>query len=227
MYITLHLSLYRTSKSIPEDNVHLEFPRYWGNKHRVCIFPSNHYLFSYLTSALCIYKLKRACFPCNLLTRGTAQHSTTGWACLSSYISFLSRCPFLDMPFHHLPCLHDYFIQSYHAFSSRLCLEILNARARMNMRYSFLRPCLVLILGLVVGSTAILEFTNPSLELLTAGAPFNVTWSGANGTTTLRLQNGTSSSGIVTVNTVACTSSFFPLLYFPFISHTNTIAQLA
>ncbi|KAH7419419.1 hypothetical protein BKA64DRAFT_699452 [Cadophora sp. MPI-SDFR-AT-0126] len=40
-------------------------------------------------------------------------------------------------------------------------------------------------------SAAALAFTNPSLAGLTAGAPFNLTWSGASGTTTVTLQNGT------------------------------------
>jgi len=40
-------------------------------------------------------------------------------------------------------------------------------------------------------SAAALVFTNPSLAGLTAGAPFNLTWSGASGTTTVTLQNGT------------------------------------
>merc|ERR1712093_771382 len=40
-------------------------------------------------------------------------------------------------------------------------------------------------------SAAALAFTNPSLAGLTAGAPYNLTWSGASGTTTVTLQNGT------------------------------------
>jgi hypothetical protein len=50
-----------------------------------------------------------------------------------------------------------------------------------------------------------LVFTNPSLSGLTAGAPFNLTWTGAVGTATVTLQNGTASQ-IKTVNVVACMS---------------------
>ncbi|KAH6724318.1 hypothetical protein BKA61DRAFT_27450 [Leptodontidium sp. MPI-SDFR-AT-0119] len=51
-------------------------------------------------------------------------------------------------------------------------------------------------------SAAALAFTNPSLAGLAAGAPFNLTWSGASGTTTVTLQNWTANS-LDTVNIVA------------------------
>merc|ERR1712093_99923 len=48
-------------------------------------------------------------------------------------------------------------------------------------------------------SAAALAFTNPSLAGLTAGAPVNLTWSGASGTTTITLQNGTANSRQFTI----------------------------
>ena len=52
-------------------------------------------------------------------------------------------------------------------------------------------------------SAAALVFTNPSLAGLTAGAPVNLTWSGASGTTTVTLQNGTAND-LETVTVIAC-----------------------
>jgi hypothetical protein len=62
----------------------------------------------------------------------------------------------------------------------------------------------IFAIGNVAGQ---LKFTNPSLDGLTAGAPFNLTWTGAAGTTTLTLQNGTASNRN-TVDTVACSVPF-------------------
>jgi len=63
---------------------------------------------------------------------------------------------------------------------------------------------LCFLLAFVIGkSAAILNFTNPTLSGLTAGVPFNVTWSGASGTSTLALQNGTASS-LNTVDVISC-----------------------
>ncbi len=47
-----------------------------------------------------------------------------------------------------------------------------------------------------------LVFTNSDLSGITAGAPFNLTWSGASGTTTLTLVNGTENGASSNVNTV-------------------------
>lgn len=74
---------------------------------------------------------------------------------------------------------------------------------------SFLQISILITLSafLVEKASATLKFTNPSFADLTAGAPFNVTWSGASGTTTLTLQNGTA-SGIQTVGVIACNFLF-------------------
>ncbi|KAF8866900.1 hypothetical protein BDZ45DRAFT_177804 [Acephala macrosclerotiorum] len=69
-------------------------------------------------------------------------------------------------------------------------------------RLSMLPACLLLLAFGIETTFATLNFTNPSFSDLTAGAPFNVTWSGASGTTTLTLQNGTASS-ITTVGVIA------------------------
>lgn len=61
--------------------------------------------------------------------------------------------------------------------------------------------------GTKTSLTTGLQFTNPSLQGLTAGVAFNVTWSDANGTSTLTLQNGTSNS----INTLAVISGMFYL----------------
>ncbi len=66
-----------------------------------------------------------------------------------------------------------------------------------------LQTCLLSVLA-IESALATLVFTNPSFSDLTAGAPFNVTWSGASGTTTLTLQNGTANN-INTVGVIACT----------------------
>ncbi|KAL2075465.1 hypothetical protein VTL71DRAFT_408 [Oculimacula yallundae] len=55
---------------------------------------------------------------------------------------------------------------------------------------SLLQACLLSFFA-VEKTTAALAFTNPSLAGLTAGVPYNLTWSGAAGSTTLTLQNGT------------------------------------
>ncbi|KAK0125561.1 hypothetical protein ONS95_000432 [Cadophora gregata] len=57
-------------------------------------------------------------------------------------------------------------------------------------RRALLHTCLLSIFAFQK-SAAALAFTNPSLAGLTAGAPYNLTWSGASGTTTVTLQNGT------------------------------------
>jgi len=45
---------------------------------------------------------------------------------------------------------------------------------------------LIFVFIFAIGNAAgQLKFTNPSLDGLTAGAPFNLTWTGASGTTTL------------------------------------------
>ncbi|CZR56997.1 uncharacterized protein PAC_06886 [Phialocephala subalpina] len=56
--------------------------------------------------------------------------------------------------------------------------------------------------GTKTSATTGLQFTNPTMQGITAGSAFNVTWEGANGTTTLTLQNGTSNS-INTVDIIA------------------------
>lgn len=53
---------------------------------------------------------------------------------------------------------------------------------------------------------AAVEFTNPTFSTITAGKPFNLTWSGADGPVTLTLKDGPSTA-LVTVNTIA--SKFF------------------
>ncbi|PVH79137.1 hypothetical protein DL98DRAFT_229457 [Cadophora sp. DSE1049] len=55
---------------------------------------------------------------------------------------------------------------------------------------ALLHTCLLSIFAFQK-SAAALVFINPSLAGLTAGAPYNLTWSGASGTTTVTLQNGT------------------------------------
>jgi hypothetical protein len=45
------------------------------------------------------------------------------------------------------------------------------------------------------------EFTNPSFNSVTAGQPFNITWSGAVGAVTIVLKNGPPTA-LVTVTTI-------------------------
>ncbi|CZT13715.1 hypothetical protein WAI453_008120 [Rhynchosporium graminicola] len=66
----------------------------------------------------------------------------------------------------------------------------------MGIRYgnrALLHACLLSIFA-IQKSAAALAFTNPSLAGLTAGVPYNLSWSGAAGTTTLTLQTGTGNS---------------------------------
>lgn len=49
---------------------------------------------------------------------------------------------------------------------------------------------------------ALVQFTNPSFNSVTAGQPFNITWSGASGAVTLTLKDGPSTA-LVTVNQIA------------------------
>ncbi|KAG4436810.1 hypothetical protein IFR05_007700 [Cadophora sp. M221] len=67
-------------------------------------------------------------------------------------------------------------------------------------------------------SAAALAFSNPSLAGLAAGAPFNLTWSGASGTTTVTLQNRTANNldRVDTVNIVASGVAEPYLLWSPY-----------
>lgn len=67
----------------------------------------------------------------------------------------------------------------------------------------------MLATGTKTSATRGLQFSNPSLDGLTAGSPFNLTWSGASGTTTLTLQNGTADNMDV-VATIACMHPNYP-----------------
>jgi len=76
-------------------------------------------------------------------------------------------------------------------------------------------------------SAAALVFTNPSLAGLTAGAPFNLTWSGASGTTTVTLQNGTAND-LETVTVIASdiSESFLEWSPYPFTPTGSYVVRL-